>query len=295
MTHALNLLDYLPPFAREYRELTGLTEAETPEFRLAWGEADALLSNTFIRTANLRGIARYEALLRLTPKVSDDLEARRGRVLAKWMDAIPYTLRSLIRNLETICGAGNFALTPDFGNYHFSVELRFPAYTAYRQLHDYLRGAVPANLTFTLIPVIASRISLREVIRYSGVVNNYILGLWRLGEHPFREEKGWTDMESRMEITPEMLGSIAAFAEGRITAARINGGASITDFTEKTAEAGTVTLQYDIAPGEQGEPITEIELLAGDAVWTRAAGEIEVAGDMAVKHILTFEGGEANG
>lgn len=113
MIREVDLVSYLPPFMAKYREPAAALAAENPEFMLAWSAADEILNNRFISTADESGIARFEKMLKIYPDKEDSLEARRTRVLLRWNNRVPYTLRSLTAKINEILR----------GEHRFSVRI----------------------------------------------------------------------------------------------------------------------------------------------------------------------------
>lgn len=143
----INLASYLPPFMQEYKEPIQALDAETPEFVLVWQAKDRVLYNRFIETADEYGISRYEAMLGIHPSEEDTLESRRSRVRSLWFNTIPYTLKTLIRKLITLCGEGNFEVRNDFDvGYTLTVITDLELYGQVEQLEHILDVMTPMNL-----------------------------------------------------------------------------------------------------------------------------------------------------
>lgn len=147
MTRNVDLVSYLPSFMTEYKEPVLALEAENPEFDLLWVAKDKVLYNRFIETADEYGISRYEAMLGISPTAQDTLESRRSRVRSLWFNTIPYTLKTLIRKLITLCGEGNFEVRNDFEvGYNLTVITDLELYGQVEQLEHILDVMTPMNL-----------------------------------------------------------------------------------------------------------------------------------------------------
>lgn len=147
MTRNVDLVSYLPSFMTEYKEPVLALEAENPEFDLLWVAKDKVLYNRFIETADEYGISRYEAMLGISPTAQDTLESRRSRVRSLWFNTIPYTLKTLIRKLITLCGEGNFEVRNDFEvGYNLKVITDLELYGQVEQLEHILDVMTPMNL-----------------------------------------------------------------------------------------------------------------------------------------------------
>ena len=147
MTRNVDLVSYLPSFMTEYKEPVLALEAENPEFDLLWIAKDRVLYNRFIETADEYGISRYESMLGITPSSQDTLESRRSRVRSLWFNTIPYTLKTLIRKMITLCGEGNFEIRNDFEvGYTLTVITDLELYGQVEQLEHILDVMTPMNL-----------------------------------------------------------------------------------------------------------------------------------------------------
>lgn len=148
MTRIIDLLSYLPPFMREYREMKYIMSAENPELQLLNDNSETLMNNQFIMTCNERGISRFEKMLDIKPLPSDTLQTRIGRVWAKWIDTIPYTIKALKNKLDVLLGEGTHTETVDYGNYNIFVQIDIDVADRYGAVNELLDNIVPMNMTF---------------------------------------------------------------------------------------------------------------------------------------------------
>lgn len=143
------LIEYLPLFLRDCAQLQGIAEVEQTEFVRAWSAAEALLDDQFVPTAGRAGLARWEKLLELSPKGTDTLEQRRGAVLARLNERLPYTLPRLRELLDTVCGAGH--CTAAVEDYTLTVTVALEAKEKYDTVASLLERVTPCNLALSLI------------------------------------------------------------------------------------------------------------------------------------------------
>lgn len=180
MTRNVDLVSYLPSFMTEYKEPVLALEAENPEFDLLWVAKDKVLYNRFIETADEYGISRYEAMLGISPTAHDTLESRRSRVRSLWFNTIPYTMKTLIRKLITLCGEGNFEVRNDFEvGYNLTVITDLELYGQVEQLEHILDVMTPMNLV----------VDSQNMFNVSASGGSYIGG-----------QIGWADVDN---ITPD--------------------------------------------------------------------------------------------
>lgn len=140
------LIDYLPPFLQEYKELKIINHTEQEEIEQAWEAAEKLLKEPFLLSASTYGISRIEKILKIQALDTDDLETRMFRVLLKLNEVLPYTYRTIKRHLDEICGEAEYELQvyPD----EFTIDAIFEIEERQKlvELGKYLDEVLPANL-----------------------------------------------------------------------------------------------------------------------------------------------------
>ena len=107
-------------------------------------DAENLEKDLFTGTATENGIARRENLYNIIPKDTDTLEDRRYRVLTKENSEIPYTIRSLKRKLETLCGENG--VTIELTEEKITVKVALARKGMYEDTAKMLEEIVPLNL-----------------------------------------------------------------------------------------------------------------------------------------------------
>lgn len=148
MIREVDLVDYyLPPFMQKYKEPVAALKAEEPEFQLIWKAADRVLYNHFISTADEYGISRFEKLLGIFPSSEDTIESRRERVQSRWFKSIPYTLKTLINKLVTLCGDRDFTIKADFSeSYTMILNVSLSIFGQVDELNEVLSYMIPQNI-----------------------------------------------------------------------------------------------------------------------------------------------------
>ena len=139
-----SLMSYLPYVLRDYTEIQAILVGQQPELDQVWEAAESLLENQFIVSAEGLGLGRWEKILGITPKGTDSLEDRRFRILARWNEELPYTIKQLRAILETLCGTGNYTAEMD-GAYTLSVKVGLAARNNFADVQ-----AMPQNLALAL-------------------------------------------------------------------------------------------------------------------------------------------------
>lgn len=105
-----NMLDYLPDALRPYRELRAMAAGWQALFDGLWRAADQALDDQFVTTASEYGLSRWESMLGIRAKGTESLDKRRARVLSRLLEQLPFTMRGLLVQLETLCGGDGFTV-----------------------------------------------------------------------------------------------------------------------------------------------------------------------------------------
>ena len=143
------LQDYLPPILLKTYEFPLLCDTEQPEIDRLHDAADAVLDAQFISTAGETAIARYEKIFGITPMDTDTLAERRFKVLAKINAQLPFSVRRLWQQLETLCGADGYKLELDGDRYTLTVKVALTAKRNQQAVEELLADIVPANMVCT--------------------------------------------------------------------------------------------------------------------------------------------------
>lgn len=146
MNRKLN--DYLPPVLREIRELKEINEAVEPELSLAWDACALLLANLFLESATDLGVGIWERELKMLPKDTDSLEARKARIKAKWNLDVPYSIPWLKNWLSGLCGTMGYEVS--VSDYTIDVQLDYDilpdADNLAKEILETLLAVRPANM-----------------------------------------------------------------------------------------------------------------------------------------------------
>ena len=117
------LVEYLPPFIQNFKEMHEIMETEQKEFETAWESAENALADQAILTATINGIKRWEKIFGITPKATETLEERRFRVISKLNEQPPYTFEALKNFLNVLLGEGGYTLILKPEKYELTVKL----------------------------------------------------------------------------------------------------------------------------------------------------------------------------
>lgn len=143
------LQDYLPPILLKTYEFPLLCETEQPEIDRLHDAADAVLDAQFLSTAGEYAIQRYEKIFGALPQDTDTLDERRFKVLTRINTQLPFSVRRLRQQLETLCGADGYKLELDGDRYTLTVKVALTAKRNQQAVEELLADIVPANMVYT--------------------------------------------------------------------------------------------------------------------------------------------------
>ena len=152
MSREINLVSYLPEFMQQYKEPVATLDAENPEFVLLWKNAEKILYNRFISTADEYGISRFESLLGIYPARTDSIEVRRQRVLLRWYNKLPYTIRVFLLRLGQICGDSVFTVKRKFDKeYEIDITTHLEKSGLVDEVNKLIEEMIPCNMLIVSI------------------------------------------------------------------------------------------------------------------------------------------------
>lgn len=166
MVKNVDLIKYLPEYVQKYKHIRYIMDRLNPEIQLLEDETEIIKDNQFIANCNENGISMFENFLGIYPSTNDSLQTRIERVLLKWRDYPPYTIKYLINVLNDLYGEENYEIIEDFNNYF--IEIKFKNNIIPSDLvafYEYIGGIKPANLGLNL-----SKHSTEKTETFTGVV-----------------------------------------------------------------------------------------------------------------------------
>lgn len=145
MVRQIDLIQYLPQFVADYKEIQHILDSENLEFQIAIKESKKIQDNQFIITCNEVGISKFEKLLNITPSFEDTLESRISRVLIRWNDSSSYTWKVFLQKLHSLCGT-DFELKTDWENYSMEIITHLNKYGQLDEINNMIEYMIPANI-----------------------------------------------------------------------------------------------------------------------------------------------------
>lgn len=140
------LIDYLPIFVQDYKEIKAIMDAEQHSVEGTWNDAENVMSDQFILDATENGVKRWESILGITPKITYTLEERKFNILARLNEQLPYTLDSLKRVLTSLCGETGYTLKLNADEYELVVKLALGNENNIEAVNRLLKKMIPANI-----------------------------------------------------------------------------------------------------------------------------------------------------
>ncbi len=141
-----NIRHYFPDVLANAVEFKELADVIDPELNRIIKLLVEKALNTFVFDLDEDGAARWEEMLKLTPRSTDTLDDRRIAILAKITPNTPYTYTQLEILLNGICGEGNYSIDLKHDQYYIKILIALGV-KRQRQTAEYMiRCILPANL-----------------------------------------------------------------------------------------------------------------------------------------------------
>lgn len=141
-----NLIEYLPEFMREFKEMQYICKAEQIQCSALLNIINQLWENQFIETADEETISRWEKILGIHSLDTDSLEDRKFRLLKSIKLRFPYTNKVLDEYLTEICGKDNFSIEFFESELVLKVRIALSRKNQKNAVNEWLKKIIPANL-----------------------------------------------------------------------------------------------------------------------------------------------------
>lgn len=141
---------YIPKVLQDNDTMDSIYSTQEDEIELLHKSSMDIFNNNFVQTSNLKGVRKYEEILKIKSDISFDLEYRKQKILDKLTYKPPFTRQRLQSILERIWGVGNFLfeISPDKFEVIIDIETTNPSY--YIEYSKIIRDVIPANLYLIL-------------------------------------------------------------------------------------------------------------------------------------------------
>ena len=170
----MNLKEYWPRYLQELVEFKQIANAEQPEFEQAVSDVQSAADDFFLVSLTEYGCERWEAILGLSVTPGITLEERRGNIVIRNLDQLPYIYRTLLKYLSTV--SEDFSVTLDENAYDLLVRIRLKGYSQRDALVATLGQMIPANLVLRMKTEIPQTIETAQTVACSAmaVINKHV-------------------------------------------------------------------------------------------------------------------------
>jgi len=142
----VNLLSYQSKIIQEIREFKVISEVENPKLECVWQAVEDAINDQFATTLTNNGCKRWESIMEIKAKDTDELDFRRFRILSKLNEQLPYSYRMLELQLRTLCGDNGYTMVLRNNEYTLIVKIALTSKKKYSDVESTLRKYVPANI-----------------------------------------------------------------------------------------------------------------------------------------------------
>ena len=146
MAKEVNLISYQSKIIQEIREFKVLSEIENSKLECVWQAVEDAINDQFATSLTDNGCKRWENIMEINAKDTDDLDFRRFRILSKLNEQLPYTYRMLEIQLQTLCGDNGYKMILRNNEYTLVVKIALASKNKYSDVESTLRKYVPANI-----------------------------------------------------------------------------------------------------------------------------------------------------
>ena len=138
----------LPTLYNNNVEMNTIVNAEDIEFEQVFeAQIQINFENTFIATANINGIERFENLLNIeADPTTEDIEFRRQRLWNRLNTNPLFTEKYLQQKLDKIIGENSWYYVIAYNNYTLDIYITRPGKTWLNELTKLLEKVMPCNI-----------------------------------------------------------------------------------------------------------------------------------------------------
>lgn len=145
-----NILEYLPEFLKEVKEIVIHAKAVEPELAQLWEAAENAYNDQFLYTMTENGIKRWEKMLNISPMGTDSLEDRRFRIINRVNAQLPYSYRMIESHLTQMCGADGYKMTYDKNTWVLEIRLALTSKKQFSEVQSMVAEMIPTNIILSV-------------------------------------------------------------------------------------------------------------------------------------------------
>lgn len=144
------LLDYLPPFMQNVKEINKIMTINNPEVEVLYQYVEDILNSMYVMETNYYTITLYENMLDVIPKLTDTLLKRQEDILAIYNYLAPFTYEILLGMLDDLCNIGGYKSELIYKDFLLLIELNIENIYLEETVNQLLEKVVPMNILFEL-------------------------------------------------------------------------------------------------------------------------------------------------
>lgn len=177
------MIDYLPEIMKKYVEFNEISNAEQKAKEELWEDVYRMFYEGYVSTESIAGADRWEKTLGIVPKDTEDIEVRNFRIRGRIQQDLPYTYRTLKRQLTGLCGEGNFTISLDMDKSEITIKVALKRKELRDEVNTLTDEIVPAHLLLT----VTLMYNTHRMISNTGLTNAQLSAYThiQLAEQPF--------------------------------------------------------------------------------------------------------------
>lgn len=144
------LIEYLPNFVSTIEEFKIMISICEDYALTLERDIEYVLKDLFINDATETGVAHYERILNIIPKLTDDLNIRKANILCEYNQILPFTLENLEKILNSICGENGYKIRLSYEKFILNIKLSLSVKYLEDNVFKLLERIVPVNMLLKL-------------------------------------------------------------------------------------------------------------------------------------------------
>lgn len=143
---------YWPQVIGGTEQFIEIAKAQNPPLNLVWEDIFDGGDESFIATATLYGIERFEKMFGIIPEVGDTLDNRRARILTALNTKAPFTKSTVRKMLLAIIGNDDYLKIYDYNNDTYTLLVVLDDEVSYLDMtiRDFFRRVLPMAVVLDL-------------------------------------------------------------------------------------------------------------------------------------------------
>ena len=140
------MLDYLPPIMRTYGEFIEISKAEQHAKEKMWNDINKMFAEGYVIDESEIGAERWEKTLGITAKDDEDIEVRNFRIRGKLQSDLPYTYRTLHKQLTGLCGKDGYKIEMNVDACTITIKVALSRRELSNEVENLTDEVIPAHI-----------------------------------------------------------------------------------------------------------------------------------------------------